>query len=93
MISGQLTFEDIRVNPSVKPEDENRLSGHVWQMLKRLEQGPATNKELIDLTGTFNFTARASEMRKLLETRGKGLIITEKAVGGQSGVNMYEIKE
>ena len=88
----QLTFNDITVNPSVADEDLLRLSKHCWLMYNLLLEGPATNVELADCCHSMNPTARRTDLRQALQKIGKGLVITERGVGGHRGVNRYALK-
>lgn len=48
-------------DPNVAPEDRHRLTGQNAVILARLQQGPATNVELSDLS--LKYTSRISDLR------------------------------
>lgn len=45
--TGQLTFDDIRVNPSVSAIDEDRLSAKAWEVYKLFRDGVVHTIDLI----------------------------------------------
>ena len=70
------------VNPSVLPDDEVRLSGQNFRIFRRLMQGPATNRELMDLSRTMNFSGRLSDVRQRLREHGWDVRITHRYASG-----------
>lgn len=54
-------------------------------ILARLRNGPATSKQLADYSGSLNYTARISELRKL------GAVIACRKHPSMVGVNVYDL--
>ncbi len=48
-------------DPGVRPEDRKRLRGQSEQILRRLREGPATNRELAAIA--MKYTSRLSDIR------------------------------
>jgi hypothetical protein len=75
----QLTIDfDILLNPSVRTEDEKRLSRQCRKIVKWLADGfrPAPNTD--DLSGIArNHTARISEIRTAVEPIGLDVLATD----------------
>jgi hypothetical protein len=51
------------VDPNVRPEDKPRLSKNAAAVLNRLEDGPATNSELMEIGG-LRFGARIHDLKR-----------------------------
>ncbi len=87
-------FDGIKgmVNPSVKSEDELRLSRQCRIMYNRLLRGKTTNIELQKLTSSLAPSARRSDLRAELREHGRDLI----KMPSQDlpvGVNWYAITD
>lgn len=85
-------FDGIKgmVNPSVKSEDELRLSRHCRLMYERLLKGKTTNIELQQLTSTLAPSARRSDLRAELREHNRDLIKLP-SQDLPAGVNWYAI--
>ena len=82
--------DPMRIRPHfADPQDEKRLASQNSIIFDRLSRGPATNVELADLARCRNFTARTSEIRDWLKTRGYSLV----CVRGEGGLNSYSIEK
>ena len=53
------------LNPTAPKERKLHLQAACWRVLSRLEQGPATARELLDVGG-FRYAARVDELRRYL---------------------------
>ena len=77
-------FPTISLNSSVAPEEAPRLSKQCREILERLKQGPATNRELSLMA--LKYTSRLSDLR----ASGYRIEVIER--NHQSGLNVYELK-
>ena len=77
-------FPTISLNNSVAPEEAPRLSKQCREILERLKQGPATNRDLAGLS--LKYTSRVSDLR----AAGFKIEVVER--NHQSGLNVYELK-
>lgn len=77
-------FPSLTLNNSVAPEEAPRLSKQCREILERLKQGPATNRELSQIS--LKYTGRISDLR----ASGFRIEIVER--NHQSGLNVYELK-
>lgn len=68
-------------NRSVAIEDRLRLSKQAMVIYKRLQKGPATNDDLIRKSGSRNFSARISDIRKAIKPLGQK-IVSKRLKGG-----------
>lgn len=73
------------VDPNVEAEAKPRLTRQAWAVLQRLQQGPATNVELIAIAQRFG--ARIHDLRKA------GYEIERTSVDVAAGVYGYELKD
>jgi hypothetical protein len=69
------------------PIEVKRLAGQNAQILGRLEQGPASRRQLTEYA--CNVTARISDLRVFLRTRGLTIQVDEKP----NGYSEYRIVE
>lgn len=76
-------FDQQRLTPNVRPQDQARLRGHNLAILERLTQGPATNHELSQIS--LKYTSRISDLRKAGYT-----ILCSRLHGG---LTQYELEE
>lgn len=76
------------LNPSVTPEDEDRLHAQAHTILERLKRGPISNVNMADISMQYN--ARVFELRRMLEPKGFTVSIIQKQA---DGVNIYGIVE
>ena len=53
----------VKLNATVKPKDEKRLDAACRRIWARFKEGPATNRELLDIGG-IRYSARIGELRK-----------------------------
>jgi hypothetical protein len=53
------------------PDEQTRLAGQSARILARLEQGPATNRELAEIS--LKYTSRVSDVRSYLKARGRNV--------------------
>ena len=77
-------FPTLSFNNSVAPEEAPRLSKQCREILERLKQGPATNRDLAGLS--LKYTSRVSDLR----AAGFKIEVVER--NHQSGLNVYELK-
>ena len=77
-------FPTLSLNNSVAPEEAPRLSKQCREILERLKQGPATNRDLAGLS--LKYTSRVSDLR----AAGFKIEVVER--NHQSGLNVYELK-
>lgn len=91
---GQLSMFDFReqmhgpakITPHYADQaDVPRLTGQNAAILARLRQGPATNRELAEIS--LKYTSRISDVRAWLENHGESIICKR----GCGGLNMYRI--
>lgn len=73
----------ITPNPTVPPEDRERLTGQCAAILERLKRGPCTNVEFVGMH-ILRYSARIFELRNL------GHEIKAEAIGG--GVVRYQLE-
>lgn len=66
-------------------DDTPRLTGQNAQVLDRLRNGPATNRELAAIS--LKYTGRISDVRDYLKPRGYTIVCRK----GSGGLNTYEI--
>lgn len=74
--------------PRAAKEDQPRLKGHNKIILRELEKGPRTNVQLIQASGTMNFSARLSNVRYWLR-ENRNLDVSKTCIG--DGVFEYRI--
>lgn len=92
MTSKQMTFTDaVKLNSSVRPEDEGRLSRQAKQVLDLFMSAwkagtTVTTTELMTVAGQYN--ARLYEVRRHLVSRG---LCIDKVHREDSGVHHYKI--
>ena len=72
------------LNPSVTPEDEDRLHAQARTILERLKKGPISNVAMSHISMQYN--ARVFELRRMLEPKGFTVSIIQKQA---DGVNIY----
>lgn len=58
-------------NEKLTTDDRLRLSSQNGLILERLQRGPATGPELMNIAKAMNISARISNVRKYLEERGQ----------------------
>ena len=71
------------IDPNVARADGRRLRGQNLAIFLRLQQGPATNRELSEIS--LKYTSRISDVRKWLEPAGYTIECAE----GHSGLHQY----
>lgn len=84
----RLPLFDGLVNPSVAPDDEDRISDQAQRVYARLKHGPATNIELHNIALQYN--ARIYEIRRFFTEHAPGWevhIISKRT----DGVNVFAI--
>jgi len=81
----QMYLHQLLLNPSVKAEDEVRLSKQAHKIYRMLLKGRVTTGELSQIACQYN--ARIWEIRKYLEPLGQ----TVKMTKGENGNNVYEL--
>ena len=74
------------LNPSVTPEDEDRLHAQAKTILARLKRGPISNVNMQEISMQYN--ARVFEIRAMLEPHGMTVAIIKKQA---DGVNIYAL--
>ena len=77
------------LDPSVERCDQSRLRGQNLMILQRLEQGPATNDDLVLIARKY--TSRISDVRAWLN-RGGRTIDCERVKGGLFRYWITEVK-
>lgn len=83
----QLSFENLRLNPSVPKEAGIRLKKQAKVIYNRLITGPVWTSELITIARQYN--ARLNEIRKVLREFG----LTVDIIGSKpNGDNRYAIR-
>jgi hypothetical protein len=87
----QLSFADLLLNPSVRPEDEQRLSRQAGRILRLFvrarQQGRLiATTDLIAVAGQYQ--ARLYEVRRYLVPRGFCIDLTRR---GKDGLNYYKM--
>ena len=56
--------------------EQARLSGQSARILARLEQGPATNRELAEIS--LKYTSRVSDVRHYLKDKGRNVKVIDR---------------
>ena len=85
MTERQMLLCEIRLNPSVKAEDELRLSRQAREIYNLLNLGPVKTSEAAAIACQYN--ARINEVRHAIVKLG--LMVDE--IPGQGGDNTYKI--
>jgi len=87
MSDRQLNFSELTLNPSVKAEDEKRLSRQAIRIYHELQRGPVWTNKLISIARQYG--ARMFELRQWLSRYG----LTVDRTGGPDiqGNYKYEI--
>lgn len=88
-VLGQLTFEDVLVNPSVATAEEMRLGNQAYEIYKLFFKfRRVSNVQMQEIAMQYN--ARIYEIRKALarERTGKTIALVSKAEGG---LNYYSL--
>ena len=68
-----------------EPDEQRRLTGQNLNILLRLREGPATNRELAQIS--LKYTSRISDLRKA------GYTVTIIARDKKTGHTMYSLKD
>ncbi len=76
----QMMLSELTLNPSVKPEDERRLSRQALRIYTALQKGPVWTNTLVSLARQYN--ARIHELRQWLAPQGLTIDLTGKDVQG-----------
>ena len=75
-------------NPTLPRSAIERAAGQKRRILERLNEGPATNSDLMEIAHRFG--ARLQELREYLKPLGWE--ITTTTLSGQRGVYLYTLK-
>jgi hypothetical protein len=67
------------------PTEQSRLSGQSARILARLEQGPASNRQLAEIA--LKYTSRLSDVRRYLKARGRSVEVLSR--DHASGLTTY----
>jgi hypothetical protein len=84
---GQMTFEDLRVNPTVQNAELPRLKRQAIAIYKLLQRGPLYTNQLRQLASQYN--ARIKELRAWLRKFGMTIDLTQRRPDGN---NRYELR-
>ena len=79
----KLTLDIPPCDPNVKPEEAPRLSKQCAAILARLQEGPATNRELAAIS--LKYTSRISDLR------AAGYEVSITARDHETGLNTYAL--
>jgi hypothetical protein len=72
----QPSIIDVIDSHVVEPAEQVRLAGQSARILARLEQGPATNRELAEIS--LKYTSRVSDVRHYLKDKGRNVKVLER---------------
>jgi len=82
----ETTFTD----PNLSAAELPRLGGQNAKIMERLEQGPATNIELAECSGSTRVNSRVADVRRYLRTTRQQTINCV-AVDTSAGIHRYQI--
>lgn len=85
----QPSFLFARDSHVTEPSELQRLNGQNRRILERLQQGPATNKELSEIS--LKYTSRISDVRAYLKPLGQDVKVIER--DRASGRTVYALRE
>lgn len=88
-------FDDQReighTDPELPEEAKPRLGGQNGTILARLRNGPATNLELEEISGSRRINSRIADVRRYLRRHEQQTIECE-AIDTSAGIYRYEIR-